>query len=343
MRNFFTLILFLGITLNGLAQNSVKIYMDANNQKTDSVDAVLVKEVVVDKEVYKITDKDPDGKMLNYGEYSSINPLIENGKSIHYARPDYLYAKGQYLDGKLDGMWYYYSDNKLIDSADYTKSSVYDSKQDCNIITFAKENKKTKTLKEKVLFSLKWYLYAQFLPPPRTLEDTEFFDLEINFIIDVNGTISCIDIPNSVDKDIDAEMIRLLKDFKYEGDIKEPLQLSYTHSRKDEIFVSVEEMPKFSPFLNNQESLDAFRLYVQKNLVYPKSAVENKIQGRVFVQFVIDTYGYVTDVKIVRGVDPSLDAEALRVVKSSPRWIPGKQRGKKVKVQYTFPIVFAWE
>lgn len=338
MRNFFTLILFLGTALNGFAQNSIKIFMDANYQKTDSVDAVFVKEVLIDKGLYKITDKDLDGKMLSYGEFSSINPLIENGKAIHYARPDYLYAKGQYLDGNLDGMWYYYLDNKLIDSADYSKSSAYDSEQDCNITTFAKENKKAKALKEKILFSLKWYLYANFLPPPRTLESSEFFDLEINFTIDVNGAISCIDIPSSIDKDIDAELIRLLQDFKYDGNIKEPLRLSYTHSRIDEIFVIVEDMPTF-----NGGDLNNFRLYVQHNLNYPEKAAKEKIQGRVFVQFVVDQYGDVVDIKIVRGVHPLLDSEAVRVIRSSPKWTPGKQRGKKVKVQFTFPIVFVLE
>ena len=76
-----------------------------------------------------------------------------------------------------------------------------------------------------------------------------------------------------------------------------------------------------------------------KETVYPVIARENNIEGRVFVSFVIDKKGDVTDVKILRGVDPYLDKEALRVVRSMPRWKPGKQRGKPVKVQYQVPLV----
>ena len=67
---------------------------------------------------------------------------------------------------------------------------------------------------------------------------------------------------------------------------------------------------------------------------------ENGISGRVFVQFAVGSDGKVTDVVVVRGVDPALDKEAVRVIKSSPKWTAGKQRGRPVKVQFTFPVVF---
>jgi protein TonB len=79
---------------------------------------------------------------------------------------------------------------------------------------------------------------------------------------------------------------------------------------------------------------------VAKTLKYPEIAAENGIQGKVFVQFAVNAKGEVTDVVVVRGVDPALDAEAVRVIKSSPKWAPGKQRGRPVKVQFTFPVVF---
>jgi periplasmic protein TonB len=86
--------------------------------------------------------------------------------------------------------------------------------------------------------------------------------------------------------------------------------------------------------------LNDYRNYVQKNLKYPEIAQENGISGRVFIQFAVDSKGNVVDATVVRGVDSSLDAEALRVVRNSPKWSPGKQRGRPVKVQFTFPIVF---
>lgn len=80
--------------------------------------------------------------------------------------------------------------------------------------------------------------------------------------------------------------------------------------------------------------------WVAKNTQYPPIAKDMGIKGKVFVQFIIDKEGKVTNVEIIRGVDPSLDKEALRVVKSMPSWKPGKQRGKPVKVSFQIPINF---
>lgn len=102
-----------------------------------------------------------------------------------------------------------------------------------------------------------------------------------------------------------------------------------------EIFFIVEDMPDFQG-----GGQDAFRKYIADNLRYPQIAAENGIQGRVFVQFVVNADGRVSDATVVRGVDPSLDREAMRVVMSSPPWTPGRQRGQPVRVAFTFPINF---
>lgn len=103
----------------------------------------------------------------------------------------------------------------------------------------------------------------------------------------------------------------------------------------EEIFIIVEDMPTFQGKDSN-----AFREWIAQNLKYPQIAAENGIQGRVFVQFVVNANGRVSDATVVRGVDPSLDQEATRVVMASPPWTPGKQRGKPVRVRFTFPINF---
>lgn len=79
---------------------------------------------------------------------------------------------------------------------------------------------------------------------------------------------------------------------------------------------------------------------MQSKLVYPEIAKENGVQGRVTLQFTVEKDGSVTNVKVLRGVDSSLDKEAVRVVQSSPKWKPGKQRDRTVKVTYTFPVMF---
>jgi len=105
--------------------------------------------------------------------------------------------------------------------------------------------------------------------------------------------------------------------------------------KEEEVFLIVEEMPSFGTGGANE-----FRKYIAENLRYPEVAAENGIQGRVFVQFVVEADGRLTNVKVLRGVDPSLDKEAMRVVESSPKWNAGKQRGKPVRVSFTFPIIF---
>ncbi len=100
-------------------------------------------------------------------------------------------------------------------------------------------------------------------------------------------------------------------------------------------FQLVEEKPSFQGGDANQ-----FSKWVNQRLVYPEIAKENGVQGRVTLQFTVEKDGTVTKVKVLRGVDPSLDKEAVRVVSSSPKWKPGKQRDRAVPVTYTFPVIF---
>ena len=83
-----------------------------------------------------------------------------------------------------------------------------------------------------------------------------------------------------------------------------------------------------------------FTAWVSKNIVYPEIAKENGISGRVMLQFTVERDGSVTNVVVLRGIDSSLDREAVRVVQSSPKWTPGKQRDRPVRVRYTFPVIF---
>jgi periplasmic protein TonB len=102
----------------------------------------------------------------------------------------------------------------------------------------------------------------------------------------------------------------------------------------DEFFMVVENMPEFPG-----GDLGLIK-YIQKHVKYPAIAKEYNITGKVYVSFIVDKSGSVTSVKIVRGVDKNLDAEAVRVVKSLPKYKPGKQRGKSVRVMFTIPINF---
>ncbi len=107
-----------------------------------------------------------------------------------------------------------------------------------------------------------------------------------------------------------------------------------TEVEENKVFTAVEQMPQFP---GGEAEL---MKYISKNLKYPPVAMENNIQGRVVVQFVVTKTGKIGEVKVVRGKDPDLDKEAVRVVKSLPDFIPGKMNGQTVNVWYTLPITF---
>lgn len=110
--------------------------------------------------------------------------------------------------------------------------------------------------------------------------------------------------------------------------------LEITLKKEKEVFVVVEEMPQFPG------GFEALKAFVAANLKYPTVALENGIQGQVYASFVVAEDGSVTNAKIERGIDPSLDKEALRIVNNMPKWKPGEQRGMPVKVSFTMPISF---
>ena len=100
------------------------------------------------------------------------------------------------------------------------------------------------------------------------------------------------------------------------------------------VFDVVEQMPSFPG------GPSALMQYLNSNIKYPVVAEENGVQGRVVCTFVVEKDGSITDVRVVKSVDPSLDKEAMRVVKGMPKWIPGKQNGSAVRVKYTVPVTF---
>lgn len=104
--------------------------------------------------------------------------------------------------------------------------------------------------------------------------------------------------------------------------------------KKEEVLEFVEQQPEFPG------GTQALMKYLNDNIKYPVIAQENNIQGRVTLRFVVNRYGEISNIQILRGVDPTLDQEAIRVVKSMPKWIPGKQNGKSVNVYFTLPVNF---
>lgn len=138
------------------------------------------------------------------------------------------------------------------------------------------------------------------------------------------------------DKEVESVEINTEDDKDQEIVIQAPIEVKEEAEEvEDVVFVVVETMPEFP---GGQQAL--FK-YLSENVKYPVIAQENGIQGRVICQFVVNKDGAIVDVEVVRsGGDPSLDKEAIRVIKSMPKWKPGKQRGKAVRVKYTVPVNF---
>jgi len=121
------------------------------------------------------------------------------------------------------------------------------------------------------------------------------------------------------------------------GEVLKAQQVAIDEAPKEEetkVFDVVEQMPSFPG--GDAELMK----YLNSHIKYPVVAEENGIQGRVIATFVVERDGSITDVKVIKSVDPSLDKEAIRVLKSMPKWIPGKQNGSTVRVKYTVPVTF---
>ena len=142
-----------------------------------------------------------------------------------------------------------------------------------------------------------------------------------------------------VDDDIkvDNEMMNLEDDANLGVEMYDYVEEVVEETVEEEAipFQLVETKPSF-----NGGDANEFSKWVNERLNYPEIAKENGVQGRVMLQFTVNADGSVSNVKVLRGVDPSLDKEAVRVVSSSPKWTPGKQRDRNVKVTYTFPVIF---
>lgn len=145
------------------------------------------------------------------------------------------------------------------------------------------------------------------------------------------------EILNIVEDDVEIEEELEIEDSEADQETKvEIMEVVEEVEEEDEIFnfYLLENKPVFP---GGEEGLFKF---IAANTKYPQIAKENGISGRVFISFVINKTGNVTEVKLLRGVDPYLDKESLRVVRSMPKWKPGKQRGKAVKVSFQVPINF---
>ncbi len=137
------------------------------------------------------------------------------------------------------------------------------------------------------------------------------------------------------DTEVEESTIQVSDDTQAAVEVKyTPVEVEEEEVEEQQIFQVVEEMPEFPG------GMAECMKWLSKNIKYPTISQENGVQGRVIIQFVVNRDGSIVDAQVARGVDPYLDKEALRVVGLMPKWKPGKQRGKEVRVKYTLPVMF---
>ena len=154
-------------------------------------------------------------------------------------------------------------------------------------------------------------------PPPEAPKAEEIIQIVEN---DAEVEESTIQASDETDKAVEVKYV--------------PVEVEEEEVEEQQIFQVVEEMPEFPG------GMAECMKFLSKNIKYPPISAENGIQGRVIVQFVVNQDGSIVDPAVVRGVDSHLDKEALRVIQMMPKWKPGKQRGKAVRVKYTVPVMF---
>ncbi|MDD4489161.1 MAG: energy transducer TonB [Paludibacter sp.] len=160
---------------------------------------------------------------------------------------------------------------------------------------------------------------SEVLPPPPPPEVPEVIEV-LNVVED---DVETAEIVIDTEDDKDKQVV-----------IQAPVQVKVEEEDTEVVFMVVESMPSFPG------GDAALFKYLNDNIKYPVIAQESGIQGRVICQFVVNRDGSIVDIEVVRSVDRSLDAEAVRVIQNMPKWTPGKQRGKTVRVKYTLPVNF---
>ena len=154
-------------------------------------------------------------------------------------------------------------------------------------------------------------------PPPEAPKAEEIIEIAEN---DADVEETTIQASDETDKAVEVKYV--------------PVEVEEEEVEEQQIFQVVEEMPEFPG------GMGECMKWLGKNMKYPTISQENGVQGRVIVQFVVNRDGSIVDAVVARGVDPYLDKEALRVVGLMPKWKPGKQRGKAVRVKFTLPVMF---
>ena len=297
----FTILLTFSIV--GRSQDTIKLYLDENYNQTQKANATYFREAIISTNKYFVTDKNRDGLILNYGEYKSINPWIEEGTARHYSEPGILYASGKYINGIMVGQWIYY-DHNSVDTVNYLPLKAYFADRKCPKSQYYGKKNNTKDLGDQILDSLRNFVDANFHMPGH-LQSTEEFVQYINFTLDVDGLIKCPEMAIFIHTDLNSEFFRILQSFHYQVNIKKPLGFTLvfpynkTMDVQNNVYLISEQDPVFNYNRCSEGGLICFRQYIKDSLRISSTGCDKT----VIVRFVVERNGTVSDISVIKGIE----------------------------------------
>jgi len=345
---FLILIALFSIPVNISAQDTLTIYLDFNYAKADEEDAHIKRTAVFYDNIIQVKDHTISGKKIKLISYKSLDPAIMHGKAEFYFPPGRLYAHGSYKDNLLSGEWNYF----VYDSIEKRISVNYDIPKyfnDEEILTRTRRiGRRTRIDENIVSDSLKNFLEKNIIIPGIMVESYFHRIVSVDVVLDTDGKIKYSELRNPYFPDLEREIARVVSQFISPQLPEHPVVLSVRFEMKEQFYkpyktVSLnddlfsDEAVEPPSFRGGDESLMRF---LAQTLRYPHTAREKSVQGTVFVTFVVEKDGSISNIEVLRGVSDELDNEAIRVVSRMPEWIPGKADNKSVRVRFSMPIRF---
>lgn len=300
---------FLSFTAIYAQQSRITYYLTNSGRLVSTRDSADYSLVVmppnassVDKKLNVVYEYNKQGAMrLRTGSYTSDLNLKYQGKYYTYFPDGTIKSAGTYKDGQMTGpQTAYYHNGKLYTLTLYTSPGV-PNYIECNDSTGVALAKKGDGVWKQ-------------------------FDDDYTYILAEGAVKSGIQEGEWIFRKSPTDSFKVT--------YKHGLEIKSTQSADGKTFVSVEKVPSFPG------GIEGFYKFIVKNLKYPDLARKNNTYGKVIVTFVVERDGSLTDVKVSRGIGDGCDEEAVRVIKSSPKWMPGMQDNKPVRVAYSVPIVF---
>lgn len=326
MRKFYLLCILISFQISSYSQDTLKMYFDKNYNKVDIANASIIRKIVKKNKHFIISEQKINGKEIFYGEYISINPMIEDGTFKYYNGYGTLTHVGRYNKGKLSGQWVYFTNN-IIDTIDYSNVEAYKLYNDSCFIN----NYKTDDSIINVQSRLQKFIDNNIRIPAKYNYDIVKTEINLSVIVDSNGYIQCPVFINSKNLDFEYEILRALLLYKCDSTISYPIKL-YLTAIFEPTFVILEKPATF-----NGGDINDFRKYIQDKVdILVKGS---KSKEKIVIQFCVNSNGSVVDVKILRGQNSDIENIVKNLLIYSPKWKPGMQNGKSAKIQFIIPII----